>query len=124
MIPVMNVSVLIVDDHAGFRQAARTLLEAMGAKVVGESASGEEAIEAVDTLDPDVILLDVQLPGIDGIEVARRVLELSPRRVVVLTSSRDREEYGARLRAAPAAIFIAKVDLSQEAISGAIEAAS
>ena len=65
----MPQTVLIVDDHAGFRLAARALLEADGFDVVGESATGNEGLEAVGRLRPDLVLLDVGLPDIDGIEV-------------------------------------------------------
>ena len=66
-------SVLIVDDHASFRATARQLLEAEGYEVVGEAADGASALEAVARLRPDVVLLDVQLPDMDGFEISRRL---------------------------------------------------
>ena len=69
----MRPTVLIVDDHADFRASARALLEAEGFDVVGEAASGEEAIAEAGRLRPEVILLDIQLPGDDGFAVARRL---------------------------------------------------
>ena len=74
--------VLIVDDHEGFRAAAHALLEAEGFVVVGEAGDGPGAVEAVGRLRPDVVLLDVQLPGIDGFGVA----ELLAPRVVTARS--------------------------------------
>src|SRR5262249_51415343 len=70
----MATTVLIVDDHAAFRASARLLLEAEGFDVVGEAADGGSAIEKTTALAPDLLLLDVQLPDIDGFEVATRVL--------------------------------------------------
>ena len=90
----MPQTVLIVDDHAGFRHAARALLEAEGFDVVGESATGGEGLEAVGRLRPDLVLLDVGLPDLDGIEVAGRLTACpggGP--AVVLTSSRDASDY-------------------------------
>ena len=66
----MAWSVLIVDDHAGFRSSARALLEADGFDVLGEAADGESAVEQARRLRPQVVLLDVQLPGMDGFAVA------------------------------------------------------
>jgi DNA-binding NarL/FixJ family response regulator len=92
----MAVSVLIVDDHPSFRASARMLLESEGFEVIGEAEDGEGALIAVRELMPDVVLLDVQLPDIDGPEVAARVAAangLSP--AIVLTSSRDLQDLGA-----------------------------
>src|SRR5215203_2309054 len=88
------VRALIVDDHAGFRRQARALLEADGFDVVGEACNSADALDAAADLDPDVVLLDVQLPDVDGFAVARGLHALSRRIVVVLTSSRDRSDYG------------------------------
>ena len=91
----MAISVLIVDDHPSFRASARMLLESEGFDVVGEAEDGEGALVAVRELEPDVVLLDVQLPDINGPEVAARLAAangLSP--VVVLTSSRDLRDLG------------------------------
>src|SRR3954447_25222239 len=72
-IPAMPRSVLIVDDHAPFRAQARALLEAEGFTVAGEAPDGAAAIESVRRSRPDVVLLDVQLPGPDGFVVAERL---------------------------------------------------
>src|SRR5437762_3283434 len=98
--------VLIVDDHAAFRTSARALLEAEGFDVVGEAADGEGAIGEVERLRPDVVLLDVQLPGLDGFAVADRLAKAGGPAAVVLISSREAAAYGPRLNAAPAKGFI------------------
>ena len=77
---VMTMSVLIVDDHAPFRTFARSLLEAEGFEVAGEAADGEAALAAAEELHPDVVLLDINLPTIDGFEVARRLAVARRRR--------------------------------------------
>lgn len=107
---------LIVDDHAEFRDSARRLLESAGFLVVGEAADGTSAMAEALRLRPDVILLDVQLPDFDGFEVARRLAGDPHRPEIILTSTRAASDYRARLEGAPARGFIAKVDLSPETI--------
>ena len=96
----MAWSLLIVDDHADFRAGARALLEVDGFDVVGEAADGESALEAARRLRPQVVLLDIQLPGIDGFRVAERLAAGADPPMVVLTSSRAPEAFRGRLRAA------------------------
>ena len=88
------MTVLIVDDHPSFRASARTLLEAEGYEVVGEAENGAAALKAVKELKPDLVLLDVQLPDIDGFQVAEQLRRLADPPAVVLTSSRDSADYG------------------------------
>ena len=113
----MRRSVLIVDDHADFRASARALLELQGFDVVADVEDGESALEAAARLRPDVVLLDVQLPGMDGFEVAERLAasERAPR--VVLISSRRRTTYEPRLPDAPVAGFLGKHELSGAALA-------
>jgi DNA-binding NarL/FixJ family response regulator len=114
------LTVLIVDDHAGFRQVARALLEADGIQVVGEAADGESAITEAERLRPQLVLLDVQLPGIDGFEVAARLGGASDPPAVVLTSSHAASLYRRRLAQSPARAFIPKGDLSGEPLSALV----
>src|SRR5262245_66001410 len=95
----MRRSILIVDDDERFRGIARKLLEAEGFHVVGEAEDGEAALVAARELEPDIVLLDIQLPDRDGLEVAERIVEHgSP--AVVLTSMRDESDFGPKLRVA------------------------
>jgi DNA-binding NarL/FixJ family response regulator len=84
------VRVLTVDDQARFRAVARDVIDATaGFEVVGEAENGEEALLAVDRLAPQLVLLDVRMPGLDGIAVARRLRESHPETFVVLISIED-----------------------------------
>src|SRR5919206_1766587 len=113
----MAVSVLIVDDHSTFRSLARAVLSADGFDVVGESADGASAIEATERLRPDVVLLDVQLPDMDGFAVAARLAASVRPPSVVLISTRDASAYRRRLATTPARGFIAKGDLTGAALA-------
>lgn len=112
----MCQTVLIVDDHAGFRRMARRVLEASGLTIVGEAEDAASAITAVGVLDPEVVLLDVLLPDGDGFTVAEAIAQLAGRARVVLTSSRDLEDLRTRLAQTSACGFLAKRDLSGEAV--------
>ena len=112
------MSVLIADDHPSFRAIARRLLEAVGFDVVGEAPDGHEAIAAAQRLRPDLVLLDVQLPDIDGFEVAARLEQSGLESVVVLTSSRDAADYAPLLARSPARAFIPKAELSGAVLAG------
>jgi DNA-binding NarL/FixJ family response regulator len=111
------LTVLIVDDSEGFRQVARALLEADGFQVVGEAADGESAITAAERLRPRVVLLDVQLPGIDGFAVAKRLGEVNEPPTVVLTSSHAASSFRQRLARSPVLAFIPKDELSGQALA-------
>ncbi len=113
----VSTSVLIVDDHPSFRASARRMLEASGYAVVGEAADGEAAIAAAGALDPDLVLLDVQLPDLDGFEVAGRIAALGKGPAIVLTSSREGSDFGAAIAESPARGFIAKSELSSESLA-------
>jgi DNA-binding NarL/FixJ family response regulator len=112
--------VVIVDDHAGFRSRARALLEAEGFDVVGEAWDGVSALAAVGQFRPQVVLLDVQLPDIDGFEIAERLAQAGDPPVVVLISTRAVSSYRRRLARSPARGFIAKSELSGHALSALV----
>ena len=114
---VARCTVLIVDDHEGFRIAARSLLEAEGFTIVGEAADGRDALVEVERLRPDVVLLDIQLPDIDGFTLADSLATTVSAPEVVLISSRDAVTYGARLTNAAARGFLAKRELSGAALA-------
>ena len=113
----MRKTVLIVDDHPSFRASARHMLESDGYEVIGEAADGISAINAVPELHPDVVLLDIRLPDVDGFQVAERLAANGAAPAVVLTSSRDRSDFGYEIVASPAHGFIPKSELSAEAIN-------
>lgn len=108
----MATTVLIVDDHAGFRATARMLLEEEGFEIVGEAGDGGSAVEQAAALSPDLVLLDVHLPDIDGFEVADRVIAADGAPAVVLISSRAAGELEPRIEASRARGFVSKADLS------------
>lgn len=112
----MTRTVLIVDDHPSFRASARMLLESEGFEVIGEAVDGRSALSAVRELHPDVVLLDVQLPDIDGMEVAARLSENGSAPAIVLTSSRDLADLGPVRERCHVRGFIPKSELSGAAL--------
>ena len=104
------IRVVIIDDQAPFREAARLVVElADGFEVVAEAASGEEGVALVEQHAPDLVLVDLAMPGIDGMEATRQIRALpNPARVVVLLSTYDPDEHRERAREAGAYDFVAK----------------
>ena len=117
----MARTVLIVDDHAGFRAGVRALLEADGFEVVGEAADGTAALDAVDRLRPEVVLLDTRLPDLDGFVVAERLAAGARPPTVVFVSSRGVEGFRRRLAASGARGFIAKAELTGECLAALLD---
>jgi DNA-binding NarL/FixJ family response regulator len=109
-------TILIVDDHASFRVQARALLEADGFIVIGEAADGNTGLSAARSLRPDLVLLDIGLPDVEGFEIARALAADGPPPFVVLTSSREASAYGPRLASSRVLGFIAKDELTGAAI--------
>jgi DNA-binding NarL/FixJ family response regulator len=117
---LVAVTVLLVDDHAGFRASARMLLELDGFEVVGEAADGVSAIDLASELRPKLVLLDVALPDVSGFEVAERLADM--RTKVILVSSRGQQDFGRRARRCGALGFIAKERLSGAAVQALLGA--
>jgi DNA-binding NarL/FixJ family response regulator len=117
--PVICVRCVIVDDNAGFREEMRALLEEQGISVVGDAASGTEAIRRIAESRPDVALIDIDLGGESGIALTRTLSEAmngAPVPKVILISTHDEREYADLIEASPAVGFLAKTDLSAPAI--------
>ena len=108
---------LIVDDHQSFRGLARRLVEEIGFDVVGEASSGEEALLEERRLRPDIVLLDIQLPDLDGFAVASSLRSVPAAPTVVLVSTRDASDYGPRVRESGALGFISKAELSATSLA-------
>lgn len=122
----MAHTVLIVDDHPSFRATARMLLELEGYEVVGEAPDGLSAVAEAQRLQPDLVLLDVNLPDIDGFEVASRLTKPangtpSSGPAVILTSSRDSSDFGSLVGASGARGFIPKAELSGASLAALLE---
>jgi CheY-like chemotaxis protein len=122
-LPVVT-TVLIVDDHAGFRSRARSLLESEGFTVVGEAADGSSAVTGAQALRPDLVLLDVMLPDMTGFVVAEQLLGIAPPPVVVFVSSREATDFGTLVGESQASGFISKGDLTgsrlREVLAGSL----
>lgn len=118
-----RASVVVVDDHAPFRAAARSLLESGSFDVLAEAATGGEALELLRRLTPDVVLLDVRLPDVSGVEVARRLHAQGSAAQVVLVSSLSSADVVAELDSGVALAFVAKQDLSAAGLRALLEQA-
>ena len=114
----MPLRCLIVDDNASFRHEMCALLQEEGIEVVGDAASGTDAIRQIADLRPTVVLIDIDLGGESGLDLARRLRDhlarAAPR--MILISTHDEREYADLIEASPAAGFLAKTDLSAETI--------
>jgi DNA-binding NarL/FixJ family response regulator len=114
-----QVRVVTVDDQPFFRDAARAIIEHTPQfALIGEAGDGEAALDLVRHADPDLVLLDVRLPKLDGIEVSRRLTEEDPERVIVLVSSADPRELSPLARTAGAAAVLRKQWLTPRLLRG------
>jgi two-component system, NarL family, invasion response regulator UvrY len=115
----MVTGVMTVDDQDLFRAAARDVISATpGFVLAGEATSGSEAIERFAEVDPDLVLMDVRMPGLDGIETTRRLRAIRPDAVVVLISLEDVHDMAAVTERCGAAAFIRKQDLCPRVLAG------
>lgn len=109
-----EMTVLVVDDHPPYRRAMRDLItQADGFTVVGEAATGEAAIDMVAVLGPGLVLMDVDMPGIGGIEAARAILQIAPRTRVVLCSTYEYLDVATEVPET-GAVYLRKEDLDPE----------
>jgi DNA-binding NarL/FixJ family response regulator len=124
--PAPSVRVVIVDDQKPFRMAARDVIELTGGfEVVGEAETGEDAIEVVKAVDPDLVLMDLNLPGIDGLEATQRIVsEKSNHVVVLMVSTYEAAEFAPRATEAGAAAYISKSDFGPDQLEEAWAAAT
>ena len=114
------VPILIVDDNARFRLRARQRLEADGYAVVAEAEDGASALEAARLHRPDVVLLDIGLPDMSGLDVAERLARTPESPAVVLTSTHDAADFGERMASCGARGFVPKSALSGEALAAVL----
>jgi two-component system, NarL family, invasion response regulator UvrY len=111
------VSVLVVDDQLPFRLAARSVVRATaGFEVVGEATSGEEAVEQVVTLNPQLVLMDINMDGMGGIEATRRISAAHPGASVVLLSTYDAEDLPADARTCGAVAYVHKEEFGPDVL--------
>ncbi len=114
----VNVRVLIVDDQVPFREASRMVVEMTdGFEVVGEAENGHRALELVTHLKPDLVLMDVQMPGIDGIETTRRISALPDAPAVIVMSTHESSDYVGMAVAAGAVGFVPKSQFSFDTLA-------
>ena len=114
----MPHTVLIVDDHPSFRASARAMLESEGFVVIGEAEDGATALEAVDALHPDIVVLDIQLPDMSGFDVCAALERRGgPPPDIILVSSRDVSDYGELIASSCACGFVAKGELSGDLVA-------
>jgi DNA-binding response OmpR family regulator len=117
----MRPRIVIVDDDPSFLATVRLLLEEQGFAVVGEALNGLDGVAAATELRPDIVLVDVTLPDIDGFEVVKRLASGDGAPPVVLTSIRSAGDFGSLIETSRARAFIAKADITGEALAGFLD---
>ena len=120
-----TISVLIVDDQDTFRATARMVVDFTdGFEVIGEALNGEDAVRQFAALEPDLVLMDIMMPGMDGIEATRRIRSTAPNARVIVLSTYDADEYQVRALDAGAIAFISKSNFGPAGLIGAWESSS
>lgn len=117
----MPARVLIVDDHAGFRSTARRALELEGWDVIGEAPDGRSGLDEAERLEPQVVLLDIGLPDMSGLDVARALHDRDPGVAIVVVSTRDASDYRELAVESGARGFLSKAELSGAALDELLE---
>jgi DNA-binding response OmpR family regulator len=117
----MRPRILIVDDDPTFLAMARQLLEAEGFAVVGEALNGADGVAAATELGPDLVLVDVGLPDIDGFEVVQRIADGAGAPALVLTSIRSADDFGSLIEESPADAFVTKAEISGQALADILD---
>jgi len=115
-IPPVRRTVLVIDDHPGFRGTARRLLEGDGFEVVGEAGDAATGVAAARMLEPDIALVDIYLPDSDGFDLTSRLTALARPPAVILTSSREEVEFERLVERSSARGFVPKHELSGDAL--------
>lgn len=118
-----GISVLVVDDHTLMRQGLRRILEDAGMKVIGEAENGIQAVDLATTINPDVILMDIQMPGMDGIEATRNIKKIKDDATIVILTMHEEEQFLFEAIKAGAIGYLLKSRAPQELIQ-VIEAAN
>jgi DNA-binding NarL/FixJ family response regulator len=122
---VHAVRVLVVDDHEAFRRVAAAVVEATdGFVVAGSVGTGEESLIAAAAVHPDLVLMDVNLPGLDGLDATRRLRSAANPPVVILLSTYDEDDFGAQAAESGAAAYIAKSAFGTERLAAVWASAS
>jgi DNA-binding NarL/FixJ family response regulator len=125
LVTTETVRVVLVDDQESFRSAARLVIGmAEGFELVSEAESGEEGLESLARFSVDLVLMDIVLPGIDGLEATRRIVERDPKCTVIVLSTYEASEYQSRALAAGAVAFVSKSDFDPDVLRGVWDAAS
>jgi DNA-binding NarL/FixJ family response regulator len=89
----MPASILLADDHALIRQGLKALLERQGCRIVGEAADGQEAIRSVENVQPEIAILDISMPILNGIDAARALKKSAPKTKIILLTKHDEDQY-------------------------------
>ena len=112
------ISILVADDHGLVRSGARTLLERQpGWKVIGEAADGREAVLKAKELQPDIVVLDIGMPGLNGLDATRRILRILPRTKILILTMHDDQELMQRTVLAGALGYVLKSDAEEDLVS-------